>query len=282
MDPAQTGTHRTAVALAAEIDAGLRSRATPERAERERAYLKSKITHYGVTVPQTRAAVTAALRGLELGHDTLGHDELIAAATLLWAAPEPGPEPGPEPDLEPELESEPVHERRAAAIALLEARSALLGPDDLALLERFLRESRTWALVDDLAGSVVGPLIERAADATPERAGELTDTLDRWAADEDFWIRRSALLAHLLPLRAGRGDFAHFGRIADGMLDEREFFVRKAIGWVLRDTSRTRPELVFEWILPRATRASGLTVREAIRRLPEAQQAEVRAARAAS
>ena len=283
MDPAQTGTHRPAVALAAEIDAGLRSRATPERAERERAYLKSEITHYGVTVPQTRAAVTAALRGLELGHDTLGHDtlghdELIAAATLLWAAPEPGPEP----DLEAEPVHEPVHERRAAAIALLEARSALLGPDDLALLERFLRESRTWALVDDLAGSVVGPLIERAADATPERAGELTDTLDRWAADEDFWIRRSALLAHLLPLRAGRGDFVHFGRIADGMLDEREFFVRKAIGWVLRDTSRTRPELVFEWILPRAARASGLTVREAIRRLPEAQQAEVRAARAAS
>lgn len=274
MDPAQTGTHRTAVALAAEIDAGLRSRATPERAERERAYLKSEITHYGVTVPQTRAAVTAALRGLGSSHTGLSHAELIATATLLWAAPEPGPEP--------DLESDPVHERRAAAIALLEARSALLGPDDLALLERFLRESRTWALVDDLAGSVVGPLIERAADATPERAGELTDTLDRWAADEDFWIRRSALLAHLLPLRAGRGDFARFGRIADGMLDEREFFVRKAIGWVLRDTSRTRPELVFEWILPRAARASGLTVREAIRRLPQAQQAEVRAARAAS
>lgn len=246
------------------IDAGLRERATPERAERERAYLKSEITHYGATVPQTRAAVKAALTGVELSHD-----QLIAAATELWA--------------------EPVHERRAAAAALLEARHSLLVADDIELLERLLRESRTWALVDDISASIVGPLVERVegvedvegSDGNGDSEGEvaLGTVLDRWAADEDFWIRRSALLAHLIPLREGRGDFERFSRYADSMLGEREFFIRKAIGWVLRDTSRKRPELVFEWILPRAAQASGLTVREAVRRLPEEQRAAVLAAR---
>jgi 3-methyladenine DNA glycosylase AlkD len=113
----------------------------------------------------------------------------------------------------------------------------------------------------------VGPLVEGHP--------ELTSTLDRWAGDDDFWIRRSALLAHLLPLRQGRGDFDRFAGYADAMLEEREFFIRKAIGWVLRDTSRKRPQLVYEWLRPRAGRASGVTVREAVKHLPEEQRDEI-------
>ena len=63
------------------------------------------------------------------------------------------------------------------------------------------------------------------------------------------------------------------------MLDEQEFFIRKAIGWVLRDTGRRRPDLVFEWLLPRASRCSGVTLREAIKPLSEEQRATVLAAR---
>ncbi len=62
------------------------------------------------------------------------------------------------------------------------------------------------------------------------------------------------------------------------MLEEREFFIRKAIGWMLRDISRRRPEVVYEWVAPRVGRMSGVTVREAVRRLPEAQRAELMAA----
>jgi 3-methyladenine DNA glycosylase AlkD len=64
------------------------------------------------------------------------------------------------------------------------------------------------------------------------------------------------------------------------MLEEREFFIRKAIGWVLRDTSKKRPELVYEWLLPRAVRASGVTVREAVKYLSEDQRAGILARRA--
>jgi 3-methyladenine DNA glycosylase AlkD len=112
-----------------------------------------------------------------------------------------------------------------------------------------------------------------------ERYPELGTVLDRWAGDPDFWLRRSAMLALLIPLRQGRGDFERFGRYADAMLDEREFFIRKAIGWVLRDTARRRPDLVYEWLLPRAARASGVSIREAVKPLSAAQRASILAAR---
>jgi 3-methyladenine DNA glycosylase AlkD len=107
-----------------------------------------------------------------------------------------------------------------------------------------------------------------AGDLAARFPDELAGTLDRWSADPDFWLRRSALLALLGPLRRGGGDFERFARYADGMLAEKEFFIRKAIGWVLRETGKRRPELIAGWLGPRVHRASGVTVREAVRHLP--------------
>ncbi len=83
------------------------------------------------------------------------------------------------------------------------------------------------------------------------------------------------MLALLVPLRRGDGDFDRFARYADAKLEEREFFIRKAIGWVLRDTSRIRPDLVYGWLLPRAAWASGVTLREAVKHLTHDQQVAV-------
>ncbi len=62
------------------------------------------------------------------------------------------------------------------------------------------------------------------------------------------------------------------------MLEDREFFIRKAIGWVLRETGKPQPDTVYDWLLPRAARASGVTVREAVKYLSSAQRAAVLAA----
>ncbi|MCU4296126.1 DNA alkylation repair protein [Brevibacterium permense] len=257
--------------LAERVDRDLRARGGSDRAQKERAYLKSELLHYGVSVPDTRAVVRAAL-----GTAKLSHDEVIELARILWAAPtSSGDSTG---SAEPTDTGDgstghptPVHERRAAATMALIQSQDRLGGGDADFIEGLLREAKTWALVDPLAGDLVGPLSERGAGFDP--------VLERWAADRDFWIRRSALLAHLVPLRQGRGDFDRFSRFADAMLEEKEFFIRKAIGWVLRDASNKRPDLVFEWILPRAHRASGVTIREAVKRLSTEQREAVLAAR---
>jgi 3-methyladenine DNA glycosylase AlkD len=224
------------------LEQRLRMVGTPQRAEREKRYLKSDLRHLGATVWQIRREVKSFAKE----HGDVSHSDLVALVAALW--------------------SEPVHERRMAAVFLLEAYPERVEPGDLALVERLIRESRTWALVDGLAGDVTGRLLVRH----PEAAGEL----DRWAADPDFWVRRAALLAQIEPLRAG-ASFERFGRYADAMLDEKEFFIRKAIGWVLRETGKQRPDEIFEWLAPRAQRASGVTMREAVKYLSPDQRARL-------
>jgi 3-methyladenine DNA glycosylase AlkD len=216
----------------------------------ERAYLKSSLEFLGVSVPAGRAATKRFLRG----HPELAErDLLLATVEALW--------------------SRQVFERRRAAVELLELRGPVVRLEDLGLIERLVRDSYTWALVDELAADVAGRLV---ADHFEDPVVDAT--LDAWAGDVDFWVRRSALLAHLAVLKRGMG-FERFARYADVMLDEREFFIRKAIGWVLREEGRRRPDLVAAWLLPRADRASGVTVNEAVKYLSAEQAAAIKAAR---
>lgn len=227
-------------ALADDLTERLRAAGSPERAAAERRYLRSELEHLGTGVPAVRKAARDALRR----HGIADHDDVVALALALWRRP--------------------VHERRLAAVEVLVARPAVLAADDLPLAERFLREARTWALVDPLAIGVVGGIVA-ADDATGA-------VLDRWASDPDPWLRRAAVLALLRPLRAGEGDWDRFARYADALLDDSDPFIRKALGWVLREVGRNRPELVVAWLGARTPRASGVTVREAVRHLPEPQR----------
>ncbi len=220
---------------AQSIEGELRTLADPARAAKEKSYLKSDLEHLGVSVPATRRVAQARLRA----HPQLTARELSLLVDELWAVP--------------------VHERRMCAALMLQARSDLVDGRQLPQLERLLRESRTWAIVDVLAGDVVGALVARE----PARAGDI----EPWLCDPDLWMRRSLLLAQRRSLIEG-APIDRFAGYADALLDEREFFVRKAIGWVLRDLAKRRPDEVYEWLAPRTSRASGVTMREAVRYLP--------------
>ena len=223
-----------AARLARSMEGALRRKGTPERAAGEKRYLKSDLRFLGTTLADIRRVTRDTSMRSELGVD-----EALALAEELW--------------------SRPVFERRMAAAILLGLHASRLRSVDLSLIERLIRESRTWALVDVLAGDVVGEMALRLP---------IRRTLDWWAGDDDFWVRRSSLLAELKPLKNG-APFEPFARRADAMLEEKEFFIRKAIGWVLRETSKKRPDEVFRWIAPRSHRASGVTIREVVKYLDD-------------
>ncbi len=206
---------------------------TPERAEGAKAYLKSDLEFLGVAVPDLRKTARKWLR--EKGE--ISHRDLVETVETLWR--------------------EPVNEFRHLAGILLQLRSSMLKPSDLPLLQRLIRESKTWAYVDLIAIRAVGSVVERHPEAA--------DRLDAWATHPDFWVRRSALIALLLPLRRGEGDWDRFARYADQMWREKEFFIRKAIGWVLREVSKLDADRVVRFVEPRATTASGVTMREALK-----------------
>jgi 3-methyladenine DNA glycosylase AlkD len=216
---------------------------TPERAAGEKAYLKSELTHLGVRVPDVRREVKATLRA----KPALTHDELFALAEDLWA--------------------QPVHELRLAAVELLHGSPKLLTAADLRWIEAHLHDCHTWALVDPLAGWVVGEIAVRQPEAA-------LPVLDRWVTDDDFWIRRSAMLALGRSLARGR-ELERCFAYADLLLPEREFFIRKVVGWVLRDLARTHPAEVSAWLRANMGGMNLVTLREPSRRLADA--AELRA-----
>jgi 3-methyladenine DNA glycosylase AlkD len=225
-----------------EIEADLRALGTAERAAGSRRYLKSELEHLGATVGDTRAVVrTFARREPELTHD-----ELTGLVRALWARG--------------------IFDLRLGAVLLLDQSPGRLGPADLPMIRDLVADSRTWALVDVLSVNVLGTLVLRHPEAAPR--------LDAWASDGNFWVRRAALLSQLKPL-GQEAEFARFATYADAMLDETEFFIRKAIGWVLRETGKRRADEVYAWLAPRTNRASGVTMREAVKHLGAARREEL-------
>jgi 3-methyladenine DNA glycosylase AlkD len=236
----------------AELVAGLRAQlealGNPERAVQEKRYLKSELAFLGVGVPGVRKTAKAFVRT-----HTLDHDQLLALTRALW--------------------KHEVHELRALAVGILELQHQQLSAADLPALIALVREAKTWALVDWIATKVIGPL----ADEPKARK-----QIDAWARDPDFWVRRTALLAHHDALLQGRGDFEHFARLAVPMLSEKEFFIRKAIGWVLRSTAKRTPQRTYAFVEKHARELSGLSFREATRALSPAQQKKLAAVRGKS
>jgi 3-methyladenine DNA glycosylase AlkD len=227
-----------AVTTSDELYAELCQRGTAQRAAAERAYLKSTLRHLGVPVADVRHLVRAWVRH----HPILTADDLIAVADGLWA--------------------QPVHETRLAAIELLVYVPGAVTAARLPWIEARLRECHTWALVDPLAGNVVADLAFREPDA-------VLPVLDRWVADPDFWIRRSAVLALRSLLRRGH-ELDRLFRYAEQLLPETEFFIRKVLGWVLREVAPHHPREVSAWLREHMASMNLITLREPLRKLPDA------------
>ena len=218
----------------------LRRAGSASRALGEKAYLRSDLRFWGTSQDSIRAAV----REYCDAHPDLRRTELRAVAEALYATD--------------------VHELRAAAIGVLERDREMLDARDTPWLIALVRKSKSWAYVDWIAPKVIGDVIARDPRARKRLA--------IWAKDKDFWVRRTALLAEHDALRAGGGDFALWSRLAGSMLHEREFFIRKAIGWVLREVSKKRPDLTYAFLRKHRDRASRLSLLEGAKYLPAAQR----------
>lgn len=204
------------------VDAALQRESSWERAEAWEAQLGNSLSYYGASV----GAVRGTIRDAGRRYPKLSHDEITALSSELWAVP--------------------VFERRLAAVVLLQSNLRLLDNSDLTRLEGFVRSARLRALVDPLAADVIGPMIEGLDASRRVRADAV---LDRWADDDDVWLRRAVVLSPLRALRKGGGDWDRFARRAKILLEQSQDagaegeVVREAVALVLAEVAKTRPEL---------------------------------------
>lgn len=219
---------------------------TTERAANQKAYLKLELDFFGISVPTVRAALKREMKENPI---TQRPDLLRKSAECFdWSH----------------------FEMQLFGVLLLDKYSKLLEPEDLNFIADLVGKCNTWALVDPLSGPG-GRLVDLGLP-------EVGPILDSWSTHENFWLRRFSLLVLMRNLRESDNEWARFVGYADSMIEEKEFFVRKAIGWVLRDQSRIRPKAVAEYVRRHMPVISGVTFREAVKYLPEPAQGELRAA----
>lgn len=222
-------------AIVEHVQTRLEAMADPEKATEMAAYMKTEMFFHGVQSPQ-RQEILGELKKLHKITDSATH---VAAIEALWAGDS--------------------REEKYLAIRLARAYPKLITFETyLDLFERMIREGSWWDFTDEIASHLVGKIL---ADH-PEQTWPI---MDQWLEDECMWIRRTALLAQLRFKE--NTDVAWLLEACEALMDEKEFFIRKAIGWALRELSRTEPETVREWTDANKPNLSGLSYREARKRL---------------
>ncbi|HET9945055.1 MAG TPA: DNA alkylation repair protein [Actinomycetes bacterium] len=217
--------------------AGLAAAADPDAAPVMQAYMKSELPYRGVKAPRCRTVFRAALAE----HPLPDRAAWLAAIRRLW--------------------DEATHrEERYAALAVARDRryAAHRTPEVLPLYRHLVVTGAWWDLVDDVATHLVGPLLL-------DRPTETGPVVRAWAVDEDRWLRRTAVICQVGAKE--HTDPALLAHAIDANLDDRDFFLRKAIGWALRQYARTDPAWVQQFVADRGERLSPLSRREALKHI---------------
>jgi 3-methyladenine DNA glycosylase AlkD len=145
-----------------------------------------------------------------------------------------------------------------AALALVRAKpyADFRDPAVLPLYRHLVVTGAWWDVVDDIASHLVGPLLL----AHPR---EVRPTVLAWATADDRWLRRTAVICQLGAKE--RTDLALLTQAVEANLDDRDFFVRKGIGWALRQFAWTDPDWVRAFVADHDDRISALSRREALK-----------------
>ncbi|UQV43844.1 DNA alkylation repair protein [Janthinobacterium lividum] len=223
--------------LHAELKAALETAADPSRAAPMQAYMRDQFVFLGVAAPQRRLATKTLLAGLK-GIDPV---TLLEHAQLLWQQPER------------------EYQHVALDMLVLHRRQLLL--EHIPALLALARQRAWWDSVDGMAG-IVGEVLQ----AEQQRGGDGHAHMDGALRHEDFWLRRIAML-HQLGWR-GHTDAAWLFDAALALAHEDEFFIRKAIGWALRDYARHAPDAVTAFANVHRQQLSPLSYREALKHQP--------------
>jgi len=213
---------------------GLSEGADPAKAESMAAYMKTDTPFYGaqkaVRVPVHREAVRC--------FPPADRSEYRRAVLALW--------------------NQPHREERYLAIDYARSFPTYVTLASVPLYRRMIVEGAWWDFVDSLAIHLVGQVLLNQREAT-------TPKVAAWIDDPDMWLRRSAIIGQI-----GHKQETDTPLLFDACarrMHETEFFIRKAIGWALRDYAKTDPSAVVAFAIANRDALSGLSFREATKHL---------------
>ncbi len=220
--------------LVSFVAAELAARADADKAVAMAAYMKTDMPFYGVQ----KKGRTEVYRLLKQHFPITDDQTYRRAIETLW--------------------QRPSREEKYLAIAIAEQNKRFVTSKNLDLYRHLIVDGAWWDFVDGIAANCVGLVFLRERETTEP-------VIERWIDDETMWLRRTSLIAPLKHKAATdhRMLFDHCLR----RCAEKEFFIRKAIGWTLREYAKTEPDRVRSFLIKHRKQLSSLSFREASKHL---------------
>ncbi len=209
-----------------QLLAELNRHADPARAAPMAAYMKNRFDFLGIAKPQVKCICKPLFQG-------------AAKAAVDW-------------DFVRQCWANPHRELQYCALEYLRAVQKNLTPQDIPRLQALITDKPWWDSAD---------VLDRIVGGIALRYPEANAVLLAWSQSDNIWLRRVAIDHQLL--RKKQTDTALLEQILRNNLVQTEFFINKAIGWALRDYSKSNPQWVRRFIEQHRSRMAKLSVREA-------------------
>lgn len=206
----------------------LKEAANPQKANWAENYVKNQFKFLGIDSPTRKRIIKEFLQ--ECGLPDINHLEEFS--NLLWQMEE--------------------REYQHCAIEILDRLSKKLKCNDIYWIEKLIVQKSWWDSVDGLSSWICGAYFKLYPDRIPE-------VIDSWMNSGNFWLQRSALLFQLKYKKDTNTEL--LAGLIIRLSDHKEFFIRKAIGWILREYSKTNKEWVRNFV--NHHKLSALSYREA-------------------
>jgi 3-methyladenine DNA glycosylase AlkD len=221
--------------LLRRVRAALRAVADPGRAPAMQAYMKSAMPYHGVPAPTLRRV----FRDVSADVQFSSAEAWMELARHIWREAR-------------------FREERYFAIALCKGRhvAEFQKPAALPLYQEFIVTGAWWDFVDDVATHCIGDLLRR-------HPKEITRAMRAWSRSDNMWMRRASIICQVGFKKHTDLDLLY--ACIEPSLDSPEFFLRKAIGWALRQYAWTDPEEVRRYVRENEQRLSPLSRREALK-----------------
>ena len=198
-------------------------------------YMKSKIPFYGVMSPVKKKIDLKLKKEFKIKN----FEEYKQVTEELW-------------------NNAKYREERATAITIAKQYKEFQTLNALPIYKHMIMDGAWWDYVDEISAHLIGNLLENYPK-------EIKKELKKWNKDKHMWLRRSSIISQLR-FKENTDEKLLYSFIKNTM-HEKEFFIRKAIGWALREYSKTNPNSVKKFVKENENSLSYLSKKEALRRM---------------
>lgn len=216
------------------VQAHFKKLSDPQKAVEMAAYMKTDMPFYGVQKPDR----LPVYREIKKRFRPSSAKEYQSNVRALWKLPH--------------------REEKYAALEYARFYPEYVNTDSMPMYEELIRDGAWWDFVDVIAIDLVGTVLLNERSTT-------RDTMEEWVEDDDIWIRRTAIISHNHHKKST--DWKQLSKHCLLRCSEREFFIRKAIGWALREYSYTDPQKVKDFLITNESKLSPLSYREGAKQL---------------